>query len=144
MSATAFFFSVCLNATGECHDEKLADFDSPIAMEMCDANKFSFTEETNKHDLPKDRKRSFNCGVLETAPGAQVTAQLVYRVCEKGDVCAPEVKTLGNFYGEGGMKICDANKKYWLGPIQQSAKMTGTEASLSCDPVQTQKAVAVN
>jgi len=120
----SLFLSVCL-AGQPCKDERVADFFSPLAENMCDVNKFSM-----QHSADTEKRAGvFVCRTNVRTPRAALTARLDFTSCVNS-VC-DKVK-LADFYGDAGQPLCQRNNAYYFPVLDESAKGTNATIIMEC------------
>lgn len=123
----SLMFSLCI-AGEPCKEERVADFYTVIAADVCDLNKISMSADLVS--LPEKARASFfECKEMPTNVAQVSAVDLHFEITSDGKF---EKVELARFYGSVGRPLCQRNRDYYAEPIEQSAKVGNANVTLAC------------
>lgn len=121
----SLFLSVCL-AGQPCKDERVADFYTVMATEMCSTNKFGMQTAARN----ENRQGKFECRTDAKPATVAATAKLTFDLTVANG--QKELLELAKFYGKGGQPLCAKNADHYRADLVQAASETKAVAKLDC------------
>lgn len=121
----SLFLSVCL-AGQPCKEERVADFYTVMAQQMCSTNKFGMQTAARN----ENRAGTFECRTDAKPASNAVTAKLNFDLTAANG--QNEILELARFYGKGGQPLCAKNADHYRADLMQAASETKATAKLDC------------
>ncbi len=120
----SLFLSVCVLGQ-PCKDERIADFYTALATNMCETNKNGMQESADA----EQRKGTFVCRTETKTSTVTMTARLDFRLCKSGQC---EITKLADFYGSVGQPLCGRNSEHYAPLLIESADGTHAKVRVEC------------
>jgi DNA relaxase NicK len=121
----SLFLSVCLQGQ-PCKEERVADFFTVMATEMCSTNKFGMQTAARN----EKRQGTFECHTDAKPATIAATAKLNFDLTVANG--QKELLELARFYGKGGQPLCAKNADHYRADLMQAATETKATAKLEC------------